>query len=119
MDTLALIVGSCSNSLIFYRYPGNEDRPGNFRENLWEYFSLGVGRLFNQTQWIAVKKNVSSYVLYVCPYYKKTFQQMQDWILAMMENEHVKVEQRRRMLDALPSTSGIEKETFFRIMALI
>ena len=59
MDTLALIVGSCSNSLIFYRYPGNEDRPGNFREHLWEYFALGVGRMFIQPQWITVKKNVS------------------------------------------------------------
>lgn len=73
MDTLALIVGSCSNSLIFCRYPGNEDRPGNFRENLWEYFSLGVGRLFNQAQWIAVKKNVSPYFMYAYHYYNKLF----------------------------------------------
>lgn len=45
--------------------------------------------------------------------------QMQDWILTMLEKENASVEQRRRLLDALPSMGGMEKEAFFRIMTSI
>jgi hypothetical protein len=43
---------------------------------------------------------------------------VQDWILAMLDNEHVNIEQRRKLLDVLPSTIGIDKETFIQILAI-
>lgn len=60
MDTLALIVGVLSNSLVFYNYPSSINQTENrLAENIWEYFSLGTSRLVSQPHWIAVKKNVS------------------------------------------------------------
>ena len=36
----------------------------------------------------------------------------------MLDNEHVGIEQRRKLLDVLPSTIGIDKETFIQILAI-
>lgn len=44
---------------------------------------------------------------------------MQDWILTMLEKEVANVELRRRLLDALPSMGGVEKDAYFRIMMSI
>lgn len=43
---------------------------------------------------------------------------MQDWILTMLDNEYVNTELRGRLLDVLPSTIGIDKEVFIRILAI-
>uniref|UniRef100_A0A0P5JGL1 RE24967p n=1 Tax=Daphnia magna TaxID=35525 RepID=A0A0P5JGL1_9CRUS len=100
MDLFALVVGVISDTLVFHRQLSKDDQSKKLRENLWEYFSLGMSHLFGQPQWAVVKKN------------------MQDWILTMLDNEYVNTELRGRLLDVLPSTIGIDKEVFIRILAI-
>ena len=42
--------------------------------------------------------------------------QVLDWILSMIDNGNVSADQKRNLFNVLPSLTGIDKETFLKII---
>lgn len=83
-------------------------------------FSLYAAHLFSQPKWKAARRTVCRRVRQVTPLtvINSRALQMQDWIMAMAENPNISIEDRRRILDALPLLGGVDKEAFLKAIGV-
>jgi hypothetical protein len=117
MDVLCILVSVLAGSTIFESLE-NETKDVVACGALWDYYCLGISLLFTQPHWNVAKKSVRCLKLDVNENFINHlyFMQVLDWILSMIDNGNVSVDQKRNLFNVLPSLTGIDKETFLKII---